>query len=93
MATRTLLLSTFRYARQVDVLLLCALKDEYDQVCAVTDGLSQAGWVETTGPRSWTVADGFFATERGAPLHIRATWAEHMGREQIQATASKLIVE
>jgi nucleoside phosphorylase len=75
----------------VDVLLICALKDEYDQVREVTDGLLDPGWVESYGPRGWIVADGRFATATGAQLSIRTTWAEHMGREQAQAVASFLI--
>lgn len=77
----------------VDVLLICALKDEYDQVRSVTDGLLDPGWVESTVPRGLIVADGGFATSTGTPLSIRATWAEHMGRESAQAVASLLIKE
>lgn len=75
----------------VDVLLICALKDEYDQVRTVTDGLLDPGWVESKDPKGWIVADGRFATSTGAPLSIRATWASHMGREHGQAVASSLI--
>lgn len=75
----------------VDVLLVCALKDEYDQVLAVSDDPLRSGWIEHIGPRGWTVADGSFATKTGRPLSIRATWATHMGREQAQAVASALI--
>jgi len=75
----------------IDVLLICALKDEYDQVRNVTDGLLGPAWVESSGPNGWIVADGSFGTSAGAPLRIRATWATHMGREQAQAVASMLI--
>ncbi|AUX28369.1 uncharacterized protein SOCE836_004390 [Sorangium cellulosum] len=75
----------------MDVLLVCALKDEYEQVLAVSDGLFHPGWIQHPGPRGWTVADGSFATSIGRPLRIRATWASHMGREQAQAVASLLI--
>lgn len=77
--------------KTVDVLLICALKDEYDEVRAVTDGLLDSGWVEHNGPNGWIVADGSFETSSGTPLHIRATWATHMGREHAQAVASSLI--
>ncbi|MCG8418905.1 MAG: CHAT domain-containing protein [Proteobacteria bacterium] len=77
----------------VDVLLVCALKDEYDQVKAVATGLLGDGWIETTGPGGFTVADARFATAAAGPLHIRATWATHMGREQAQAAASLLIAD
>lgn len=75
----------------VDVLLVCALKDEYDQVLTVSDALLHPGWIQRTGPRGWTVADGSFVTSTGRPLLIRATWANHMGREHAQAVASALI--
>ncbi|WP_141621407.1 effector-associated domain EAD1-containing protein [Myxococcus sp. AB036A] len=74
-----------------DILLICALKDEYDQVRAITDGLLDPGWVESTGPNGWIVADGSFATSTGPALSIRTTWAGHMGRERAQAVASMLI--
>ncbi len=77
----------------IDVLLLCAIKDEYDQVLRVRDGLIEPGWIETTGPRGWIVSDGLFSTPSGPPLRIRTTWATHMGREQAQALASMLIAE
>jgi nucleoside phosphorylase len=75
----------------VDVLLICALKDEYDQVLKVTDGLMPLGWQEHPGPNGWIVADGRFATSSGIPLNIQATHASQMGREQAQAIASRLI--
>lgn len=75
----------------IDVLWVCALKDEYDQARSVENGLLDPGWVESTGPRGWIVADGRFEVARGAPLHIRTTWATQMGREQAQAVASALI--
>jgi nucleoside phosphorylase len=77
----------------LDVLLICALKDEYDQVLAVTDGLLDPGWVESPGPKGWIMADGCFATSIDSSLRIRTTWASHMGREEAQAVASLLIHE
>ncbi len=77
----------------VDVLLICALKDEYNQVCKVTDGILGSGWIENIGPKGWTVADATFRTASGTNLSIRATWADHMGRESTQAVASMLIHE
>ena len=75
----------------VDVLLLCAKHDEYEQVRQVTDGLLDPGWVDGTGPRGWTVADGWFDTPRGEPLRIRTSWATHMGGTHAQAAAGMLI--
>jgi nucleoside phosphorylase len=75
----------------VDVLLLCALKDEYDQVLQVTDGLMTPGWEEHPVDNGWIVADGRFCTAFGIPLSVRASYADHMGREAVQAIASKLL--
>lgn len=75
----------------IDVLLICALKDEYDQVLEVKKKLLDPGWKEQNGPRRWKVSDGRFEVKDGEPLHIRTSWATHMGREQAQATASMLI--
>lgn len=75
----------------VDVLLICALKDEYDQVKSITNGLMAPGWQEQVCPRGWVVADALFETSSGGKLCIRATWATHMGREQAQAVTSMLI--
>lgn len=72
-----------------DVLLVCALKDEYDQVRQVTDGLVGT-WVEShDGPRGWTVARATFETTSG-PLSIVTSWATHLGREQTSAVVSLL---
>lgn len=78
-------------AADIDVLLICALKDEYDQVLKVTDGLNGQGWREYSDTDGWLIADACFATQSGKPLIIRATHASYMGREQVQAVASKRI--
>jgi nucleoside phosphorylase len=77
----------------VDVLLICALKDEYDQVLKVTDGLMEPGWKEHPILNGLIVADGCFATSSGATLNIRTTHASHMGRENALAIASLLITD
>lgn len=77
----------------VDVLLICALKDEYDQVLNVADGIQAPGWNEHPLASGWIVADASFTTADGNTLRIRAIHASHMGREQVQAVASKLIHE
>lgn len=41
----------------IDILLICALKDEYDQVLEVTDGLIQPGWQIHPDANGWLVAD------------------------------------
>lgn len=74
----------------VDVLLVCAMKDEYDQVLKVSDGLLSTGWQEQTTPDRWKVAVGEFATVSGPPLRILTSHAVNMGREAVSALVSKL---
>ncbi len=75
----------------IDVLLICALKDEYTQVLNVTDGLISPGWEEHPDSNGWIVADGQFSTHSGPSLSIRTTHADHMGREAVQAVASNIL--
>ncbi len=74
----------------VDVLLICAMYDEYVQVLKVTEGLDKP-WHEHVGPNGWMVADGCFSASSGKSLNIRATHADNMGRERAQAIASALL--
>ncbi|MDD5277340.1 MAG: effector-associated domain EAD1-containing protein [Methylovulum sp.] len=86
-------LATNPTAKQpIDVMLICALKDEYDQVLQVTNGLINP-WHEHPDANGWLVANASFATPSGNPLTICTTHASYMGREQVQALASKLISE
>ena len=75
----------------LDVLLICALQDEYKQVLTVSDGIVADGWVESINDEGWTVADASFESITGSSITIRATWASYMGRESAQATASMFI--
>src|SRR5690349_20382552 len=76
------------------VLLLCALKDEFEQVLRVTEGLTPGTtWVKRTTSTGVIVADAFFSTNDAAPLRVTATWTAYMGREQAQAFASRLMGE
>ncbi len=75
----------------IDILLLCALKDEFDQVLEVSNGLGTAGWRISNDAKERIVADAEFTASSGQILNVRATWAGHMGREQTQAIASVII--
>lgn len=78
---------------KVDVLILCALKDEYDQVLEVTNGIAEPGWNETHSSNGRIVSDAIFYTQDRKKIKVRATFASYMGREQTQAVASILISE
>lgn len=77
----------------VDVLLVCAMKDEYDQVLNVSDGLLPPGWREQTAPapNRWLVSMGEFDTMSGPLLCVVATHAVQMGREAASALAGRLL--
>lgn len=75
----------------VDVLIICALKDEYDQILNVTDGLISPGWVSAKDGNGRIIAEAAFLNVTKQPLTVRATWVSNMGREQTIAAASSLI--
>jgi nucleoside phosphorylase len=75
----------------IDVLIICALKDEYDQLLNVTDGLHSEGWITGNDQSGRIIAEASFDNVTKLPLTIRATWASHMGREQASALASSMI--
>jgi nucleoside phosphorylase len=74
-----------------DILLLCALKDEFDQVLKVSNGIGATGWCQSNDANGRIVADAEFTATSGQRLNVRATWAGYMGREQTQAVASTII--
>jgi len=76
--------------QSIDVLLICALKDEFDQVLNVTNGIA-AGWRSTNDSSGRMVADAELTALNGQKINIRATWAAHMGREATQALVSSII--
>ncbi|SJZ51470.1 Phosphorylase superfamily protein [Trichlorobacter thiogenes] len=78
-------------SQPIDILLLCALKDEFDEVLSVRDGIIAPGWRMAPDLSGRIVADAQFATNSGVPISIRATYAGYMGREQTQAVASSII--
>ncbi|ASF46383.1 hypothetical protein [Methylovulum psychrotolerans] len=51
--------SSSKVSDSVDVLLICALKDEYDEVLKVTDGIVKV-WDEHPDANGWIVADATF---------------------------------
>lgn len=79
-------------SKEIDVLLICALKDEYDQVLEVREGLIGGAWEEKNDLASGRiVADGVFRANGDTEIMIRATYMSFMGREQAQAIVSQSI--
>jgi len=73
------------------VLILCALKEEYDQLRLVSDGLATAKWIEETDSTGWIISKALFRTSSGEVLGVMATWATQMGREAAQAVANRVL--
>ena len=70
-----------------DVLIICALRDEYKALLQTLDG--ETSWKEEFVD-GWTVAKANIESPSGS-LSLMATWQNFMGREQaIAATASLL---
>lgn len=70
-----------------DVLIICALRDEYNALLQTLDG--ETSWKEEIVD-GWTVAKAKIESPSGS-LSLIATWQNFMGREQaIAATASLL---
>lgn len=75
----------------IDVLIMCALKDEYDQLIEVSNGISK-NWREfSVSGRNASKAE--FVTDSGITITVVATWVASMGRESIQAVVGQLIGE
>ena len=74
-----------------DILIMCALKDEYDQLIEVNSGISK-NWQEfNVSDRNASKAE--FVTDSGTTITIVATWVASMGRESVQAVVGRLISE
>lgn len=75
----------------IDVLIMCALKDEYNQLIEVRNGISK-NWQEfSVSDRNASKAE--FVTDSGITITVVATWVASMGRESIQAVVGQLIGE
>lgn len=71
----------------IDVLIICALRDEYNALLQTLEG--ENSWKEEVVD-GWTIAKTILVTPSGE-LSIMASWQNFMGREQaIAATASLL---
>lgn len=68
--------------RRCDVLLICAMKDEYDQVIEVSD--SRLGdWVKIETDDNWLMRGATFQAQGGKPVTVYATWMPRMGMESL----------
>ena len=81
------------HKKKRDVLIVCALLDEFKQITSINEGLSEDGWMSKTTTSGWSVADAKFISVNGVDFFIRATWAPNMGREAAAAITHKMLLE
>lgn len=74
-----------------DVLVLCALFEEYEALLQVSDGIAEPGWVRGTSRGGWMSANATFRNGKGEEIRIVATFASGMGREIALATVLDLL--
>lgn len=78
---------------QIDVLVICALKDEFDQVLQIEHGICDDGWVTKGLKNGRLVADARFLCKDNSQITIRATWSTYMGREEASALVHNMLAE
>lgn len=76
--------------REVDVLIVTALKLEFEQVLKVEDGAEDAAWTEERGPLGLDVAFRSFQGAYGT-LRVAVTWATDMGMVATSTAAIPLV--
>ncbi|CAD6563035.1 effector-associated domain EAD1-containing protein [Paraburkholderia sabiae] len=74
--------------KETDVLIVCALKDEYDAVKSVEAGLTDDGWLERSSVGGWLASFASFHAPNGITLRVCVTFGAQMGREHNQALAA-----
>jgi nucleoside phosphorylase len=81
-------------SRQVDVLIVAALPEEYDAVLAVDDGaVPGTKWTAETGPSGLRVAFRHFLTDANQPLRVAVAVASKMGAGATTNVALRLVLE
>lgn len=78
--------------REVDVLVICALKDEYDSLLKIQNEYNSE-WKLSTLVNGYIASETLLKTIDGNEITILATWLSHMGRETAQSISTKLIHE
>lgn len=73
-----------------DVLILCALQDEYHALLSVKTGLTGQGWQERKTSSGWQIAEAQFLSDSGSPVLVIASFCAFMGKEQASATLAHL---
>ena len=78
---------------QIDLLIVCALKDEFQQVLQIKEGICSAGWVDKTLANGRLAADARFVGRDKVEISVRVTWSSYMGREEASALVHSMLSE
>lgn len=78
--------------KNIDVLIVCALKDEFDQLLSITEGSVEGEWKRETLTDGRLVSDVTFIGKDGREFSVRATWSSFMGREEASALVHSLLI-
>ncbi len=74
-----------------DVVILTALKEEYDQVLEVDEGAVDDCWSTGPDPDGRLVSFRRFITPAGPPIRVVTTWASRMGGSTAAALGAHLV--
>ncbi|WP_081077733.1 hypothetical protein [Burkholderia stagnalis] len=77
--------------RRCDVLLVCAMKDEYDQVIEVSDN-RLSDWEKVETDDNWLMEGATFEAQGGKPVTVHATWMSRMGMEALAPRVSLQLI-
>lgn len=77
----------------VDVLVVCALFDEFQALLDVTEDIVEPGWANGTSQSGWMTASATFRGDQAGLIRIVATFASGMGRDIALATVLELLNE
>lgn len=81
-------------SRQVDVLVITALPEEYDAVLAIDDGaVPDTQWTRETGPSGGRVSFRSFLTDTNQPLRVAVALPPKMGAVSTTNVALPLAIE
>lgn len=77
---------------KVNVLIICALKDEYDSLLKIQNDYNSE-WKLSTLVKEYIASEARLQTVNGKEIIVLATWLSQMGREAAQSISTKLIHE
>ncbi|HRI71477.1 MAG TPA: hypothetical protein PK156_44895, partial [Polyangium sp.] len=78
--------------RSLDILIITALREEYDQVLLVDAGAFEGStWQIRPGPLGYDMAFRAFRAQNGQPLQVAVTWATNMGGVAAASLAEQVL--